>query len=77
MHNRTIAELINGLQSKEFSSVELTQHFLDRIGDLNPHYNAIITVTAEQALKAAAAADERLAAGNVWDSDTAQRYLLY
>ena len=64
MHNLTIAELIKGLQSKEFSSVELTQYFLDRIGNLNPAYNAVITVTAEQALKAAAAADARLAAGN-------------
>jgi len=64
MHNLTIAELIKGLQSKEFSSVELTQHFLNRIGSLNPAYNAVITVTAEQALKAAAEADMRLAAGN-------------
>ena len=64
MHNLTIAELIKGLQSKEFSSVELTQHFLNRIGSLNPAYNAVITVTAEQALKAAAEADVRLAAGN-------------
>jgi aspartyl-tRNA(Asn)/glutamyl-tRNA(Gln) amidotransferase subunit A len=64
MHNLTIAELIKGLQSKKFSSVELTQHFLNRIGSLNPTYNAVITVTAEQALKAAAAADKRLAAGN-------------
>ena len=64
MHNLTIAELIKGLQSKEFSSVELTQYFLNRIGSLNPAYNAVITVTAEQALKAAAEADIRLAAGN-------------
>ena len=64
MHNLTIAELIKGLQSKEFSSVELPQHFLNRIGSLNPAYNAVITVTAEQALKAAAEADVRLAAGN-------------
>ena len=64
MHNLTIAELIKGLQSKEFSSVELTQHFLDRIGSLNPAYNAVITVTAEQALKSAAEADARLAVGN-------------
>lgn len=64
MHNLTIAELIKGLQSKDFSSVELTQHFLNRIGSLNPAYNAVITVTAEQALKAAAEADIRLAAGN-------------
>ena len=67
MHNLTIAELVKGLQSKEFTSVELTQHFLDRIASLDPAYNAVITVTAEQALQAAAAADQRLAAGNAPD----------
>ncbi|MGB0669625.1 MAG: amidase, partial [Porticoccaceae bacterium] len=64
MHNLSIAELVTGLQSKAFSSVELTQHFLDRIAELNPDYNAVITVTADQALQAAAAADERLAEGD-------------
>ena len=64
MHNLTIAELVAGLRSKTFTSVELTQHFLARIANLNADYNAVITVTAEQALAAAAAADKRLAAGN-------------
>ena len=64
MHNYTIAQLIKGLQNKEFSSVELTQHFLDRISQLNDDYNAVITVTSEQALSAAALADQRLANGD-------------
>ena len=64
MRNLTIAELVAGLRSKTFTSVELTQHFLARIANLNADYNAVITVTAEQALAAAAAADKRLAAGN-------------
>lgn len=64
MHNLTIAELVAGLRSKTFTSVELTQHFLARIANLNADYNAVITVTAEQALAAATAADKRLAAGN-------------
>ena len=64
MHNLTIAELVKGLQEKAFSSVELTQHFLARIAKLDANYNAVITVTADQALKAAAAADKRLAAGD-------------
>ncbi len=64
MHNYTIAELIKGLQNKEFSSVELTQHFLDRISQLNDNYNAVITITGEQALTAAALADKRLASGD-------------
>ena len=64
MHNYTIAQLIKGLQNKEFSSVELTQHFLDRISQLNDDYNAVITVTREQALSAAVLADQRLATGD-------------
>ena len=64
MHNYTIAQLIKGLQNKEFSSVELTQHFLDRISQLNDDYNAVITVTSEQALSAAVLADQRLATGD-------------
>ena len=64
MHNYTIAKLIKGLQKKEFSSVELTQHFLDRISQLNDDYNAVITVTSERALSAAALADQRLANGD-------------
>lgn len=64
MHNFTLAELINGLQSNKFSSVELTQHFLNRIKELNGDYNAIITTTASQALESAISADQRLANGN-------------
>jgi len=64
MHNYTIAELVKGLQSKQFSSVELTQHFLARISQFNDQYNAVITVTADQALQAAQLADQRLALGS-------------
>ncbi|MGB2375650.1 MAG: Asp-tRNA(Asn)/Glu-tRNA(Gln) amidotransferase subunit GatA [Porticoccaceae bacterium] len=64
MHNLTIAELIRGLQSNQFSSVELTQHFLARIAELDQQYNTLITVTADEALKTAAIADQRLAAGD-------------
>ena len=51
------------MNSGQISSVELTRHFLDRIERLNPALNALITLTAEQALIAAAAADRRRAAG--------------
>ena len=64
MHNLTIAQMIEQLRSKTVSSVELTQHFLDRITRLDPQYNSFVTVTAEQALAQAQAADNRLAAGN-------------
>ena len=64
MHQLTIAEIIRGLRDKQFSSVEITRHFLDRIGQLDQRYNSFISVTAEQALRQAAAADQRLAAGD-------------
>ena len=62
MHNKTLAELNLGLQAKKFSSVELTQFFLNRI-DKHIQLNAYITVTPELALAQAKAADQRLAKG--------------
>ncbi|WP_237066277.1 Asp-tRNA(Asn)/Glu-tRNA(Gln) amidotransferase subunit GatA [Microbulbifer guangxiensis] len=63
MHQLTIAEIIKGLREKQFSSVEITRHLLERIQQQDARYNSFITVTAEQALAQATAADERLAAG--------------
>ncbi|SMN10512.1 Aspartyl-tRNA(Asn) amidotransferase subunit A @ Glutamyl-tRNA(Gln) amidotransferase subunit A [uncultured Candidatus Thioglobus sp.] len=61
MHNKTIVELAQGLKNKDFSAVELTQHYLDRIktSDLN----AFISVTDEVAMKQAQAADKKISAG--------------
>ncbi len=64
MHTRTIAQLAGDLRAKRVSATELTRHFLDRIGRLDPALNAFITVTADRALEQAAAADRRLAAGD-------------
>lgn len=64
MHNKTIAELSKSLHSKEFSSKELTQHFLDRIKQHDKTLNSFITITEEQALKQAENADKKIAAGN-------------
>lgn len=64
MHQLTIAELVKGLRQKDFSSRELTQHYLDRIARLDGIYNSYITATPEIALAQADAADKRLAAGN-------------
>ncbi|MCU7937945.1 MAG: Asp-tRNA(Asn)/Glu-tRNA(Gln) amidotransferase subunit GatA [gamma proteobacterium symbiont of Bathyaustriella thionipta] len=65
MHNKTIAELSAGLKSGEFSSVELTQSYLDRINSLDKQINSFITVTPDLALEQAKQADEQRAAGNV------------
>src|ERR1700677_886430 len=63
LHTLSLGELGRTLNSGQISSVELTRHFLGRIERLNPALNALITLTAEQALAAAAAADARRAAG--------------
>lgn len=63
MYNKTIAELAQGLRSGEFSSVELTAAFLDRIKQ-HSTLNAYISVTEELALQQAKAADARLAKGD-------------
>jgi aspartyl-tRNA(Asn)/glutamyl-tRNA(Gln) amidotransferase subunit A len=63
MHTRTIAQLSKALRNKEFSSEELTRHFLERISALDEPINAFITVTAEQAIGEARAADIEIAAG--------------
>ncbi|MEJ2478835.1 MAG: Asp-tRNA(Asn)/Glu-tRNA(Gln) amidotransferase subunit GatA [Acidihalobacter sp.] len=63
MHNKTIAELSAALRAGEVTSRELTQHFLERIRSLDDRLNSVITVTEEQALVQADAADARIAAG--------------
>ena len=63
MHNKSITVLSTGLAKKEFSSVELTQHFLDRISKFDKILNSFITVTPEHALEQAKIADQCLASG--------------
>ncbi|MDX8126030.1 Asp-tRNA(Asn)/Glu-tRNA(Gln) amidotransferase subunit GatA [Methylomonas sp. LW13] len=63
MHKLTLTELAAGLRSKAFSSLELTQHFLDRTHQ-HQNLNAFITVSADSALQQAQAADQLLASGN-------------
>lgn len=67
IHTKTLAELRDALANKSLSSVELTQHYLDRIQQHNATINSFITVTEEQALAQARAADEARAAGTAAD----------
>jgi aspartyl-tRNA(Asn)/glutamyl-tRNA(Gln) amidotransferase subunit A len=48
----------------EISSVEATEAFLDRIGQLDGNYASYVTVTAERAREDARRADAEIAAGN-------------
>lgn len=57
-------ELAKLIRTRELSAVEVMQAHLDRIETINPKLNAMVTVLAEQALNAAHAADEAVAAGN-------------
>ncbi|HUH38483.1 MAG TPA: Asp-tRNA(Asn)/Glu-tRNA(Gln) amidotransferase subunit GatA [Spongiibacteraceae bacterium] len=57
MHRLTLAEQRQGLIRGDFSSRELTAHYLARIERLEPALNSFISVTAEAALAAAEAAD--------------------
>ncbi len=60
MHNKSLSELSSSLQKGEFSSVELTQYYLDRIHAHNDVLNAYITVCEESALSQAKLADQTL-----------------
>ncbi|MGB1202128.1 MAG: Asp-tRNA(Asn)/Glu-tRNA(Gln) amidotransferase subunit GatA, partial [Alloalcanivorax venustensis] len=64
MHDKTLTELKAGLQAGDFSSRELTEHFLERIKRHDGELNSFITVTEEQALRQADAADQAIAAGD-------------
>lgn len=60
----TVAELGRRLWSREFTSVELTRFFLERLERLGPKLNAVVTVTRERALAEAQQADNEFCAGH-------------
>lgn len=59
----TVSALAHALSTKQVSSVELTQSYLDRAAAANPALNAYITLTADAALASAAVADAARATG--------------
>ena len=64
MHDKTIAELSTALHAREVSSAELTRLMLQRIKTLDPALNSFVTLTEDQAIAQATAADARIAAGD-------------
>ncbi|HEY9118794.1 MAG TPA: Asp-tRNA(Asn)/Glu-tRNA(Gln) amidotransferase subunit GatA [Marinobacter sp.] len=63
MHNKSVAELSRELESGKISSVELTREYLGRLKKEDEQLNSFISITEEQALTDAHAADEQRAAG--------------
>ena len=63
MLNLSLQSLSSHLEKKTFSSVELSQFYLERIKHHNPSLNAFITIDEEKSLLMATKADELIARG--------------
>ena len=59
----SIRTLAQGLRQGDFTSLQLTEFFLDRLERLGPNYNAVATVTDQLARQQAKDADTELARG--------------
>lgn len=59
----TVAQLSQLIRTKQISSVELTQFFLNRLKTYSPKLNSVITLTDDLALRQAKRADAELKAG--------------
>ncbi len=56
-------ELVQAIRTRQVSSVEITEHFLQRIDRLDPRLNAYLTLCSDQALADARIADDIVARG--------------
>jgi aspartyl-tRNA(Asn)/glutamyl-tRNA(Gln) amidotransferase subunit A len=65
----TLKGALDGLAAKSFSAEELAQAHLDAISAANPHLNAYVLETPDQALAMARASDTRRAAGDAGPLD--------
>jgi aspartyl-tRNA(Asn)/glutamyl-tRNA(Gln) amidotransferase subunit A len=65
LHTLTLTQAHRLLAAREVSSVELTQAVLDRIAAVEPQVHAYISVIADEALAAAAMADQAIAGGRI------------
>ncbi|HEX7823551.1 MAG TPA: amidase [Mycobacterium sp.] len=63
LHYHDATALADLIATKQVSSREVVQAHLDRIADVNPKINAIVTLLADEALHAADAADAAVASG--------------
>lgn len=58
LHRKSAVELLKLIESKEVSSREVTQHFIDRIETVNLKINAVVLKFYDEALKKADEADK-------------------
>ncbi|MDO9126754.1 MAG: amidase family protein, partial [Parvibaculum sp.] len=65
LHFRSASDLGRMIRRREVSSAELTDHFIARVERLDPRINAVVARDFEGAHKAADAADEALARGEL------------
>src|SRR5690606_5916330 len=66
LHRLSIRELSEGLANAQFSSRELTEHYLKRITKIDAQVKSYVTVTTELALAEADAADTLRKAGGAY-----------
>ena len=59
----TLAAALDGMEKKQFSSVELTEAFIGAIDKANPHLNAYVVTTPDLARARAKESDAKRAAG--------------
>lgn len=64
LHQKSAVELLKLIETKEVSSREVAQHFINRIEEVNPKLNAVVIKLYDQALKKAGEADDLQTKGN-------------
>lgn len=60
LNKLTLLEVVEGLKTKKFTSLEVTKDCLDNIKNLDPRIKAFVTVTEELALEQAKEADKEI-----------------
>ena len=68
-HNLSLKEQLQGLKKGNFSSTELTSHYLERIEKYDDELNSFISITAERALIQAQDSDKRYANNQAYGLD--------
>jgi fatty acid amide hydrolase len=64
LHEKSAVKILQLIESKQVSSREVTQYFINRIEEVNPNLNAVVIKLYDEALKKADKADEILSKNN-------------